>query len=301
MQFQRSSDKGSVIKDRIHILHATILRFLHRRAGDTRTDAFLREFFTFGYKEAISCIFPVFIFGMLAITRLVSIPGIPRYDLLLIACLAMQWLMFRFGLETKEEVYIIGLFHALGLSMEIFKVSHNSWAYPDFGYSKVFDVPLYSGFMYASVASYICQAWRHFDLKIIYWPPPIQSAALGAAIYGNFYTNAYLPDVRIVLAVCLLIAFWKTRVYFKTNGNTRSMPMVVSFFLIALFIWLAENIGTFLGAWRYPHQNEGWSVVRVQILTSWCLLVIVSVIMVALIKRIHLFNHEQPERQNVLP
>lgn len=282
--------------------HAAILSFLTKREGDSNVDAFLREFFTFGYKEAISCVFPVFIFASLAITRLVSIPGVPRYDLLLIACLLMQWIMYRTGLETKDEVYIICLFHALGISMEIYKVQHNSWAYPDFGYTKFFGVPLYSGFMYASVASYICQAWRHFNLKIEFWPRPLYSGLIGAAIYGNFYTNAYFKDLRIFITFALIAAFRRTRVYYETNGNVRSMPMLLSFFLIAIFIWLAENIGTFLGAWRYPHQGEGWSMVRIQILTSWCLLVIVSIIMVTLIKRAHIFESgREKNREGVTP
>ena len=56
------------------------------------------------------------------------------------------------GLETKKEVGVICFFHLLGVSMEIFKVSHGAWTYPDDGFSKVMGVPLYSGFMYASVA-----------------------------------------------------------------------------------------------------------------------------------------------------
>lgn len=270
----------------IHRLHEKILTLLHLRESDPRFVSFLRELFAFGYKEAISCLFPVFIFGMLAITRVVPIPFIPRYDLLLVACLAMQFLMYRIGLESKREVAVICFFHFLGVSMEIFKVSHGAWSYPDAGYTKVLGVPLYSGFMYASVASYICQAWKHFDLKLERWPAIPQSGCFAVAIYGNFFTNAYFSDIRLIIIPLLMIGFWKTWVSFETNGRVRRMPMVLSFFLIAFFIWIAENIGTFLGAWRYPYQSGEWSVVRLQLMSSWFLLVIVSVIIVAILKKI---------------
>lgn len=44
------------------------------------------------------------------------------------------------------------MFHLIGLALEIFKVHMGSWSYPEEGYVKIFGVPLYSGFMYASVA-----------------------------------------------------------------------------------------------------------------------------------------------------
>lgn len=278
--------------------HQFLLGLLHRRETDGRFLAFLREFVAFGYKEAISCIFPVFIFGSLAVTRLFQIPGLPRYDLLLILCLGMQYFMYRVGFETGREVAVICFFHFLGVTMEIFKVSHNCWTYPDAGYTKFFGVPLYSGFMYASVASYICQAWRNFDLKLVHWPSTPVSLLFAVLIYGNFYTNIlFRYDLRHLIIPALLLVFWKTWVKFETNGGYRRMPMVLSFFLIAFFVWLAENIGTFLHAWRYPYQAGEWSMVRLRLMTSWFLLVIVSIIIVALLKRLEgALDHSPRER-----
>lgn len=273
-----------MLRQKLSQFNSSTLATLHRRDSDSALAAFTRELFAFGYKEAISCAFPVFIFGMLAISRFFEIPGLPRYDFLLIACIAMQWFMYRSGMETKHEVYVICIFHILGISMEIFKVHHGAWAYPDAGYSKVWGVPLYSGFMYASVASYICQAWRQFDLKFSAWPSMPESACFAAAIYGNFYFNVYVFDLRLLIIPLLLFGFWHTWVYFETNGITRRMPMGLSFVLIAFFIWLAENFGTLMGAWRYPHQHQGWSLVKLQLMSSWFLLVIVSVIIVAMLK-----------------
>ncbi len=64
----------------------------------------------------------------------------------------MQWVMYKTGLETKDELKVITVFHLIGLLLEIYKVHFGSWSYPEERYSKVFGVPLYSGFMYASVA-----------------------------------------------------------------------------------------------------------------------------------------------------
>jgi uncharacterized membrane protein YoaT (DUF817 family) len=144
--------------------------------------------------------------------------------------------MFQAGLETKKEVAVICLFHLLGVSMEIFKVYHGAWAYSEVAYSKIMGVPLYSGFMYTSVASYICQAWRNFDLKFEYWPSLLFSSIFALAIYGNFFTNTFLSDGRLILSPLLVIVFWKTQVYFKTNGIVRRTPVLLGFFLIAFFI-----------------------------------------------------------------
>ncbi len=63
------------------------------------------------------------------------------------------------------------------------------------------------------------------------------------------------------------------------------MPLLLGFSLVALFIWLAENIGTFTAAWMYPNQRLGWSLVSAGKLGAWFLLMIVSYALVALLNR----------------
>ena len=63
------------------------------------------------------------------------------------------------------------------------------------------------------------------------------------------------------------------------------MPLLLGFALVALFIWLAENIGTFAAAWVYPHQRHAWEVVSPAKLGAWFLLVIISYVLVALANR----------------
>jgi len=62
------------------------------------------------------------------------------------------------------------------------------------------------------------------------------------------------------------------------------MPLPVSFILIAFFVWVAENISTYFGAWQYPNQIHEWTAVSTQKITSWFLMVIISFIIVAYLK-----------------
>jgi uncharacterized membrane protein YoaT (DUF817 family) len=246
----------------------------------------VEQLISFGFEQALSCIFPAVIFASLAVTKILPLPYLPRYDWLLIICLLMQWIMVRSGLETKDELKVITLFHLIGLTLEIFKVNMGSWSYPEEGIFKVFGVPLYSGFMYASVASYLCQAWRRLKVELVQWPPLIIVMPLAAAIYLNFFTHHFWIDVRWYLSGLVIIVFWKSRVIYEVNGKCYRMPLALSFVLIGFFIWVAENIATFFGAWEYPNQTDAWSLVHIGKVSSWLLLVIVSFLIVATLKLI---------------
>ncbi|MEA3320353.1 MAG: DUF817 domain-containing protein [Bacillota bacterium] len=240
----------------------------------------------FGWQQALSCVFPVVIFASLALTQVIPLPILPRYDWLLIICLIMQWWMLRSGLETRDEVKVITLFHLIGLALEIFKVHMGSWSYPEEGYSKVFGVPLYSGFMYASVASYLCQAWRRLNVELVDWPPFWAVVSIAGAIYLNFFTHHYWIDIRWWLSALVIILFWKSWVRYEVGEKSYRMPIALSFVLIGFFIWVAENIATFFGAWEYPNQTDTWSLVHLGKVSSWLLLVIVSFLIVATLKRV---------------
>lgn len=257
---------------------------------------FIRKLWIFGYKQALSCIFPVIIFGTLALTKVVEIPGLPRYDLILLICILAQIGMLVSKLETWDELKVICVFHVIGLMLELYKVHMGSWSYPEAGYSKIGGVPLYSGFMYASVASYICQAWRRMNLRITGWPLPVLTVLISTAIYANFFTHHYVWDARWLLTALLFVVFGRTMVYFDVDGKTLRMPLVLAFLLIGFFIWIAENISTFLGAWTYPDQERTWSLVHIGKISSWFLLVVISVIIVAQLK--HLKQGRGPAADN---
>lgn len=246
-------------------------------------EAFL-QLLHFGYHQAMSCIFPVAIFGTLAISKWINIPFIYRYDLILLVLIAVQYLMYRSRLETLDEIKVICVFHIIGLALELYKVQMGSWSYPEQGYSKLFGVPLYSGFMYASVASYMCQVWRRLKMDMTRWPGIVPASALGSAIYLNFFTHHFIPDFRLWLMALVAIVFWKTRIFYTVREKTFQMPLTIAFLLVGFFIWLAENIATFFGAWKYPNQQEIWQFVSFGKISSWFLLVIISVIIVAQLK-----------------
>lgn len=231
-----------------------------------------------------SCLFPLYIFFCLAITQLLDLPLLARYDWLLLFCLLMQGWMVYSGLETKDELKVITVFHFIGLGLELFKVNIGSWSYPEEGLFTFYGVPLYSGFMYASVASYLCQCWRRFDVQVSGWPSLAVAAPLALAIYTNFFTHHYVPDIRWMLFALVAVVFWKSHVLFKINQVGYSVPLLLYFFLIGLLIWLAENIATFFGAWQYPNQSDVWSFVHIGKISSWLLLVIVSFLIVASLK-----------------
>ena len=276
-------------------VHQLIIQNLIANPTESRLSSGIRELTAFTYKNAISCIFPVFIFGMLAVSRIMEPSAIPKYDFLLAVCILAQIVMYLTGVESKREVAVIFIFHGLGVLLELHKVNVGSWSYPEEAYTKLAGVPLYSGFMYSSVASYICRAWENFDLKIVQWPHSALAITVGGIIYVNFFTNAFMADIRWYIIPVLFIVFWSTKVQFNTNGVVRQMPMLLSFVLIGFFIWLAENIATFLGAWKYAYQHEGWKAVHVSKLTSWSLLVIVSVIIVGQLKRLGRRVSRDPE------
>jgi uncharacterized membrane protein YoaT (DUF817 family) len=254
-------------------------------SSNTTQASGLRQFLDFGFKEALCCVFPVSIFVILAVTQVIHIPGVPRYDLILLSCVAVQVLMYLSKLETFDEIKVICVFHVFGLLLEIYKVHHGSWAYPEHAYSKVFDVPLYSGFLYASVASYICQAWRRLDLHLMHWPRRRGLAnLLACVIYLNFFTEHFIPDIRIFLMLFVAILFWKTWIGFTVAGVRRKMPLTLGFLLTGFFIWIAENISTFLHGYQYPNQHGSWNIVHTSKITSWFLLVIISFICVAYLK-----------------
>jgi len=245
---------------------------------------FFTQLLTFGYRQALCCIFPVAIFLTLAASKYLHIPY--QYDVILVVCIGVQAILVYTGLETVDELKVISLFHIIGLFLELFKVHHGSWAYPEAAITKIAGVPVYSGFMYSSVASYICQAWKRFDLRFHNWPPGKITFTLAAIIYLNFFLHHYWADIRWIIIASLFPIFRKSYVTFSVNKTIYRMNVITSYFLIGFFIWLAENISTFFGAWQYPDQQMGWQMVHLSKISSWFLLVIISIIIVANLKHI---------------
>ncbi|WP_442947165.1 DUF817 domain-containing protein [Noviherbaspirillum sp.] len=247
---------------------------------------FLAEFLMFGIKEARACLFAGLFFCALFLSHKLKGYGIPRYDLLLLIAIGIQAWMLHARLETMDEFKAILVFHAIGIALEVYKTSMGSWSYPEFAYTKILGVPLYAGFMHAAVASYVIQAWRLFDLRIERHPPYWMAGALAVVIYANFYTHHFIGDYRWYLIALACGLYARTMVVFRPLDRDRRMPLVLAFVLIGFFIWIAENLSTFLGAWRYPNQIGAWALVHVGKWSSWSLLTMMTFIIVVELKHI---------------
>ena len=257
---------------------------------------FLREFIAFGIKEARACLFVgLFFLGVFLVPR-GGIGGLPRYDVLLLVALGIQAWMLASRLETVDEVKAITLFHLVGFALEVFKTSAGikSWAYPDPGYSKVLGVPLFAGFMYAAVGSYLIQAWRLLHLRIAHHPPYWMAGLVALLIYANFFTHHFIGDYRWHVAAVALGLYARTTVVFTPLDRERRMPLLLGFVLTGFFIWLAENISTFFGVWRYPQQLGAWSVVHLGKWSSWSMLVVMTFTIVANLKHVKSKVHVPP-------
>ncbi|MBT8477198.1 MAG: DUF817 domain-containing protein [Alphaproteobacteria bacterium] len=246
----------------------------------------LASFVMFGLKQGWACLFGGLLLIAILVTRAIWQPDWPiqRYDALFLFAILTQAVFLWAKLETWSEARVILLFHLTGTAMELFKVSAGSWSYPEPGLFKLMGVPLFSGFMYASVGSYIARAIRVFDMRFAPYPPIWMTFVLGVAIYINFFAHHFLPDIRIALFIATVVLFARTRVWFRIDGSAYWMPMPLSAFLAAGFLWIAENIGTATGTWIYSGQIPG-EMVNFAKLGSWYLLLYVAFATVTVVSR----------------
>lgn len=263
-------------------LHSRANKLLARAPGNRLWRA-LVEFLVFGAKQAWACIFGAAMLAVLVGTRLwyPEHALLARNDAITMAAVCIQVLMVVFRLETLRELRVIILFHVVGTGMELFKTSIGSWTYQGEGYLHLLSVPLYSGFMYAAVGSYMVRVYRLFDLRFDRYPRRWLTAILAALIYFNFFAHHYIYDFRWLLIVAVLIIFGRCVMHFRNFRMRLRLPLVVAFLLVALFIWIAENLATWANAWSYPNQLHGWQLVSITKLASWFLLMIISVVLVA--------------------
>ncbi|QND51713.1 DUF817 domain-containing protein [Phyllobacterium sp. 628] len=240
------------------------------------------EFLVFGIKQAWACLFGGAMLAAIMLTRLYWPEGsvITRYDFLFLVAVGIQLCMLAFKLETWGEAKVILIFHIVGTIMEIFKTHAGSWIYPEFSFFRIGGVPLFSGFMYAAVGSYMARINRIFDIRLERYPPFRLTLLLAIFIYANFFAHHFMPDIRIVLFAATALLFWRTTMYYRVFRFRHKMPLLVAFLLVSLFIWAAENIGTWSRAWIYPSQADGWAMVSFAKFGSWYLLMIISVVLV---------------------
>ncbi|WP_417458262.1 DUF817 domain-containing protein [Kordiimonas sp.] len=248
---------------------------------------YLAELWWFGLKQAWACLFGGLLLFMIVASHLFWPEEAPlaRYDFLFLSALVIQVLMLALRLESVDEAKVIFIFHLVGTFMELFKTSVGSWTYPEENLFRIYGVPLFSGFMYASVGSYFARVWRIFDFRFTHYPPVWATFTIAIAIYVNFFTHHYMADLRWLLFGGVVLLYGRARVYFTPNGHRRNMPILLALFLGAFFIWIAENLATFGQIWLYPNQHDGWQLVPFSKFGSWFLLMIISGVLVTIVQR----------------
>ena len=244
------------------------------------------EFALFVLKQGWACLFGICLLAAIIGTKMIWQPHwiIARYDALLVIAVSLQIALLAFKLETWKEARVILLFHLTGTAMEVFKVQAGSWAYPEPALFKFYGVPLFSGFMYAAVGSFMARVIRLFDMRFTPFPPAWAHFTLAAAIYVNFFAHHFLPDVRYVLFALTVVLYIRTRIWFRIGANWYWMPLPLAAFLSSIFLWLAENIGTSTGTWLYAGQTA-FDPVNLAKMGSWYLLLYVSFATVTLVFR----------------
>jgi uncharacterized membrane protein YoaT (DUF817 family) len=258
------------------------------------------EFLVFGLKQAWACIFGGALLALLLATSFWYPQGMPvaRYDFLFLAALAIQAAMLALRLEQPSEAKVIAIFHAVGTAMEVFKTTQGSWTYPEENFFRIGGVPLFSGFMYAAVGSYIARITRIFDMRYTHYPPFAATLVLALAIYVNFFTHHFTIDLRLAIFAAAFVMFARTSVHYRVFRMQHRMPLLLGFFLVSLFIWIAENAGTYSRAWIYPHQSGGWTPVSGAKLGAWYLLMIISFVLVTLVHRPRRPDDDAPENES---
>lgn len=256
-------------------------------AGRSRLNGWAYEFLLFGLKQAWACLFGGAMLVLLIGTRLLWPEDAPihRYDFLVLASLTIQIGLIALKLEHWDEALVILTFHVVGTMMELFKTAQGSWVYPEASLLRIGGVPLFSGFMYACVGSYMARAWRMFDIRFERYPPVWATWLLALAAYLNFFTHHYLPDIRWGLFAASAMLFGRAWFRFTPDLAARRMPMLLGFLLVAFFIWIAENLATLANAWNYPDQRDGWRPVSIAKMGSWYLLMLLSFVLVSAVRR----------------
>lgn len=246
----------------------------------------------FTLKQAWAALFGGLFLIALIVTRIIWQPdwAITRNDALFIFAVITQGLFLAFKLEDWAEARVIALFHLTGTVMEVFKLHMGSWDYPGDGWLEIGGVPLFSGFMYASVGSYIARVIRLFRMRFAPYPSVWATLVLASAIHINFFTHHFGPDIRTGLFAAAMVLFARTRIWFTPDRRPYWLPMPLAAFLAAVFLWFAEIVGTRTQTWVYTGQGA-LEMVSLGELGSWFLLLHVSFVTVTLVSRQALSRH----------
>ena len=246
---------------------------------------FFIETYHFLKQNFYSAIYWIILIFIILISGFIPEDIISKYDSIFIIVIFLQIFLILFKIETKKEFLVILIFHTIATAMEVFKTSDAiwSWKYPDIenSFFVLWNIPLFVWFLYSAVWSYISRSQKYLNLEYKNYPKNRYAIILAALIYLNFFTHHFIYDFRYFLIWFTVFLFYKTSIKFKVYKKTRKISFLLSWFLTAIFVWIAENIATFQKIWLYPNQENGWELVQFSKATSWFLLLIVSFVIIS--------------------
>lgn len=250
---------------------------------------FVLELWHFFIANVRASYFGGFLLAIFLLTEVVSVPFISRYDFIFLSAIGFQVVALLFGFEKLREFAVIFIFHILATGMELFKThpAVGSWTYPvpEDTIFMLATVPLFSGFLYSAVGSYISRAFTFLNLVFKRFPAYYHTWVLAILIYINFFTHHFVYDIRYLLFVYVIVIFFNTSIQFRVYRKVLTMPFLVATLLFAFFVWIAENVGTFTQIWLYPSQIVQWHPVSYGKFGSWFLLLILSFALVSIMYR----------------
>src|SRR3954453_5694793 len=177
----------------------------------------LIEVGVFVVKQAWACLFGASLLVVIVAVRLwyPDDATLAPNDFLTLSAIAIQIVMIATRLESGRELWVVVLFHVTGTVMELFKTDVGSWTYATDGVLRVAAVPMFSGFMYAAVGSYMVRVYRLFDLEFSRYPRRWMTVIVGALIYANFFTHHWWWDLRWVLLIAVIALWARTVMYVR--------------------------------------------------------------------------------------
>ena len=250
----------------------------------------LYEFLLFGFKQGWACLFGALMLALLIAHAPASIrpmPWLPRYDFLVLAALAIQLGMLGFRLETWDEAKVI---------LALPRRRHDHGGVQD----RARLVALSGGRRISGSAG--C---RSSPASCMPRSAPTSRGSGGSSRSGSaIIPPLWLPDLagarhlRELLRPSLATgtrAICCSRRPRRSSGARRSgsSPSAATGACTSCSAscwWRCSSGSPRISAlcrqaWRYPNQRHGWEMVPLAKLGSWYLLMIISFVLVALVRR----------------
>lgn len=253
---------------------------------------FFQEIYYFFLKNFFAAIYWIIFIGVIYSSNFFDFSYLSRFDIIFIIVLFLQGILIALKIESKKDFLVIMIFHMVATIMELFKTSGSigSWQYPWVSESifHIYNVPLFTGFMYSAVWSYITRAQYFLNLEYVHYPKHRYVILLGITLYMNFFTHHFIWDFRWILILISIYLFYPTHIYFQVYKKRRKIHFITSALLTAIVIWIAENISTFYKIWLYPNQMIWWEMVSFSKVTAWYMLLIVSFAIISTLRELKL-------------